>query len=29
MSKIPAIGVLSNLVPDASNHKADADFGRP
>ena len=29
MSKIPEIGVLSNLVPDASNLKAVADFGLP
>ena len=27
MSKIPEIGVLSNLVPDASNLKAVAEFG--
>ena len=29
MSKLPEIGVLSNLKPDASNLKAIADFGLP
>ncbi len=29
MNKLPEIGVLSNLTPDASNLKAIADFGLP